>query len=89
MIYHDTVLNCNPLACYHYAVVVALAARQMTAKIDGFASIPSPNTLQEENMPKQLELYKCELCGNIVELLHAGPRPSLLVVHGVVGRLPP
>jgi len=24
-------------------------------------------------MPKQLELYKCELCGNIVEMLHAGP----------------
>jgi superoxide reductase len=23
-------------------------------------------------MPKQLELYKCELCGNIVEVLHAG-----------------
>lgn len=24
-------------------------------------------------MPKQFELYKCELCGNIVEVLHAGP----------------
>jgi superoxide reductase len=24
-------------------------------------------------MPKQLEIYKCELCGNIVEVLHAGP----------------
>ena len=23
-------------------------------------------------MPKQLEVYKCELCGNIVEVMHAG-----------------
>lgn len=23
-------------------------------------------------MPKQLEVYKCELCGNIVEIMHAG-----------------
>jgi superoxide reductase len=23
-------------------------------------------------MPKLLEVYKCELCGNIVEILHAG-----------------
>ncbi len=24
-------------------------------------------------MAKQLEVYKCEICGNIVEVLHAGP----------------
>ena len=24
-------------------------------------------------MSKQLEVYKCEICGNIVEVLHAGP----------------
>ncbi len=24
-------------------------------------------------MAKQLEVYKCELCGNIVEVLHGGP----------------
>ena len=24
-------------------------------------------------MPKLNEIYKCELCGNIVELVHAGP----------------
>jgi len=23
-------------------------------------------------MPKQLEIYKCELCGNIVEVVHGG-----------------
>jgi superoxide reductase len=26
-------------------------------------------------MPKQLEVYKCELCGNIVEVLHSGAAP--------------
>jgi len=26
-------------------------------------------------MPKQLEVYKCELCGNIVEVLHSGSAP--------------
>lgn len=24
-------------------------------------------------MPKQLEVYKCSICGNIVEVVHAGP----------------
>lgn len=24
-------------------------------------------------MPKRLEVYKCSICGNIVEVLHAGP----------------
>lgn len=24
-------------------------------------------------MPKQLEVYKCTICGNIVEVVHAGP----------------
>ncbi len=24
-------------------------------------------------MPKLLEVYKCPICGNIVEMLHAGP----------------
>ncbi|HAY21866.1 MAG TPA: desulfoferrodoxin, partial [Desulfobacterales bacterium] len=24
-------------------------------------------------MTAQLEVYKCEICGNIVEVLHAGP----------------
>jgi len=24
-------------------------------------------------MTAQLEIYKCEICGNIVEMLHAGP----------------
>jgi superoxide reductase len=27
---------------------------------------------KEQNMPKSLEVYKCELCGNIVEVVHAG-----------------
>jgi superoxide reductase len=26
-------------------------------------------------MPKQLEIFKCEICGNIVEVLHAGAAP--------------
>jgi superoxide reductase len=26
-------------------------------------------------MPKQLEVYKCEICGNIVEVLHSGAAP--------------
>lgn len=26
-------------------------------------------------MPKLLEIYKCEHCGNIVEVVHAGPAP--------------
>jgi superoxide reductase len=26
-------------------------------------------------MPKQLEIYKCEICGNIVEVLHSGTAP--------------
>ncbi|HEY7744988.1 MAG TPA: desulfoferrodoxin [Desulfuromonadales bacterium] len=26
-------------------------------------------------MPKQLEIYKCEICGNIVEVLHSGAAP--------------
>jgi superoxide reductase len=26
-------------------------------------------------MPNQLEVYKCELCGNIVEVLHSGSAP--------------
>lgn len=26
-------------------------------------------------MAKQLEVYKCELCGNIVEVLHSGAAP--------------
>lgn len=26
-------------------------------------------------MPKQLEVYKCEICGNIVEILHGGAAP--------------
>ena len=26
-------------------------------------------------MPKQLEVYKCEICGNIVEILHAAAPP--------------
>jgi len=29
-------------------------------------------TEKETSMTKQLEVYKCELCGNIVEVLHAG-----------------
>ncbi len=24
-------------------------------------------------MPKQLDVYKCSICGNIVEVMHAGP----------------
>lgn len=24
-------------------------------------------------MPKQLDIYKCPICGNIVEVVHAGP----------------
>ena len=27
---------------------------------------------EETDMTKRLEVYKCELCGNIVEVLHAG-----------------
>jgi superoxide reductase len=27
---------------------------------------------KEERMPAKLEIYKCELCGNIVEMLHGG-----------------
>ena len=27
---------------------------------------------KEQNMPKKLEVYKCALCGNIVEVVHAG-----------------
>jgi superoxide reductase len=27
----------------------------------------------EENMTARLEMYKCELCGNIVGVMHAGP----------------
>jgi len=27
---------------------------------------------KEHNMPKSLEVYKCALCGNIVEVVHAG-----------------
>jgi superoxide reductase len=27
---------------------------------------------KEQNMPKSLEVYKCALCGNIVEVVHAG-----------------
>jgi len=27
---------------------------------------------KERNMPKSLEIYKCALCGNIVEVVHAG-----------------
>lgn len=27
---------------------------------------------QEETMPEVLEVYKCEACGNIVEVLHGG-----------------
>lgn len=27
---------------------------------------------RRKNMPKLLEVYKCELCGNIVEVIHAG-----------------
>jgi superoxide reductase len=26
-------------------------------------------------MPKQLEVYKCEICGNIVEILHGAAAP--------------
>lgn len=26
-------------------------------------------------MPKELEVYKCEICGNIVEVLHSGAAP--------------
>ena len=40
-------------------------------------------------MPKQLEVYKCELCGNIVEVMHGGDgalvccgAPMKLMVEG-------
>lgn len=42
-------------------------------------------------MAKQLEIYKCELCGNIVEVLHAGKgelvcchQPMKLIVENTV-----
>jgi superoxide reductase len=34
-----------------------------------------PSTQGESPMPKQLEVYKCEICGNIVEVLHGGAAP--------------
>jgi superoxide reductase len=42
-------------------------------------------------MTKRLQIYKCEVCGNIVEVLHAGPgelvcckQPMKLLEEGVV-----
>jgi len=29
--------------------------------------------MEEKNMTKVQEIYKCNICGNIIEVLHAGP----------------
>ena len=46
---------------------------------------------KEKGMTKQLEIYKCELCGNIVEVLHSGAgelvccgQPMKLLVENTV-----
>jgi superoxide reductase len=46
---------------------------------------------KETRMTKQLEVYKCELCGNMVEVLHAGAgelvccgQPMKLLVENTV-----
>jgi len=51
----------------------------------------SPLTKEEKEMTERLQVYKCEVCGNIVEVLHEGAgelvccgEPMKLLVEGSV-----
>jgi superoxide reductase len=39
---------------------------------DGTGGLPVPRNDQGGIQVKQLQVYKCDICGNIVELLHVG-----------------
>jgi superoxide reductase len=52
---------------------------------------PTITEEKEEDMTKQLEIYKCEICGNIVEVVHGGAgelvccgQPMKLMVENTV-----
>jgi superoxide reductase len=57
---------------FYYFTCIIVKVRYKKIKFVVFNSTADLTHEKEQYMPKLLEVYKCALCGNIVEVVHAG-----------------